>query len=185
LNREHGGESDRVDPLQSAFQFARDLECVAFQLDARHDARMGEAEDPCDESPGGRVHEIIGLDAGQHEVVGQRADCRREEARDLADVVRGGLVEGDSGDLVGSFRKRLAKHLLGALRARGQCDDTSAGFLLEAHCLLKGVLVCAVQLVIEGVALDVFPIRRNLELQVWVRDLLEAHDDVQGHGARP
>src|SRR5207249_4058149 len=81
LNREDGGEGYRVDSLQSAFQFTRDLEAAGFRLDARHDARMGEAEDPGDESSGRRVHEIVRLHAGQHEVARQRADRRLTRSR--------------------------------------------------------------------------------------------------------
>src|SRR5207244_2837410 len=111
LDREHGWERDRIEPLESAFELAGDLEPVALHLNARHHARMG----------------------------------AREAARD-------------------------------------GCPRT--GFLLEPDALLERILVRAVQLVIERVPLDVLPIRRDLKLQIRIRDLFQTHDDVQRHGAR-
>src|SRR5437870_71016 len=184
LDREHGRERDRIEPLESAFELAGDLEPVALHLNARHDARMGEAEEARDESPRRRIHEIVRLDSGEHEVVRHRANRRREETRDLADVVRGRFVERDPDDLVRSLRERLAQHLLRALRACGQRDDATSGFLLEPDALLERVLVRAVQLVVERVPLDVLPIRRDLKLQIRIRNLFQTHDDVQRHGAR-
>src|SRR2546427_717144 len=117
-------------------------------------------------------------------IVSHRANRRREETRDLADVVCGRLVERDPDDFVRSLRERLAQHRLRALRARGQRDDPTSRLLLEPDALLERVLVRAVQLVVERVALDVLAIWRDLKLQIRIRDLFQAHDDVQWHGAR-
>src|SRR2546422_4068323 len=51
LNREHGRERDRIEPLQSGFELAKDLEPLALQLPPRHDTRLREAEEGPHESP--------------------------------------------------------------------------------------------------------------------------------------
>src|SRR5207245_10497141 len=135
-----------------------DLEAVALHLNARHDARMGEAEETRDESPRRRIHEIVRLHAGQHEVVRHRANRRLEETRDLADVVRGRFVERDPDDLVRSLRERLAQHLLRALRACGQRDDATSAFLLEPDALIARILVLAFTLVVAHVSLYTRPL---------------------------
>src|SRR6266540_1326327 len=183
LVRQEGREGDGVDALQSAFELRRDLEPAVLRLDAGDDARVGHPEEPGDQAARRRVPLVVRLDAGQHEVVRQRPDRGGEDPRDRPNVVPG-IVHRDADRLVGPLRQGFAQHLLGPLRAGGEGDHPSALFLLEAHRFLEGVLVRAVDLVVQRVPPDVFPVRGDLELKVRIRDLLEAHDDVQRHGGR-
>src|SRR6266704_2546720 len=183
LDRQEGGEGDGVDALQPPFELRRDLEPAVLRLDLRYDARMRHPEEPGDQAARRRIPLVVRLDAGQHEVVRDRADRGGEDPGDRPDVVPG-ILHRDSDRLVGPFRQRFAQHLLGPLRAGGEGDHPSALFLLEPHRFLEGVLVRAVDLVVQRVPPDVLPVRGDLELQVRIRDLFEAHDDVQGHGGR-
>src|SRR5207247_1611683 len=80
-----------------------------------------------------------------------------------------------------ALREGLPEHRLRPLRAEGEGDDAAPVLLLQADRLLEGVLVRPVHLVIHAVPPDVLPVRRDLELEVRVRDLLHAYDEVQGH----
>src|SRR6266566_4085779 len=183
LDRQEGREGDGVDPLQPAFELRRDLETDVLRLDAGDDARVGHPEEPGDQTARRRVPLVVRLYAGQHEVVRQRPDRGGEDPCDHPDVVPG-ILHRDADRFVGPLRQRFAQHLLGPLRAGGEGDHPSASLLLEAHRFLEGVLVRAVDLVVQRVPSDVLPVRGDLELQVGIRDLLEAHDDVQGHDER-
>src|SRR2546422_954471 len=110
-------------------------------------------------------------------IAGSGAD-RGVVAPDWIGRAAGGARAAPCGGRVGSLRP-------GAWGPRGRREPPPRRFLLEAYRFLERVLVRTVQLVVQRLALDVLPVRRNLELQVRVRDLLQAHDDVQGHGARP
>src|SRR5437899_8297311 len=184
LNRQEGGERDGVDALQTALELGRDLEDAVLDLDARDDAGMGQAGEPGDQPPRRRADLVVRLDAGQNEVVRQRAHGRGEEPRDGPDIVGPGIFGRDSDRLVGAFRERLPQHLIDPLRPQAEGDDATAVLFLEPNRLLEAVLVGAVDLVVQRVPTDVFPVRGNLELEIRVRDLLQANDDVQGHGGR-
>ena len=114
----------------------------------------------------------------------QGPDRRGQDPCDPADVVARGILMPDANGLVRPLRECFPEHLLRAFRPGGERDDAAAVRLLEAHGLLESVLVGAVRLVVQTFALDVEAVRSNLKLEIRVRDLLEAHDDVQGHGRR-
>src|SRR6266581_3938177 len=97
------------------------LEPAVLRLDLRYDARMRHPEDPGDQAARRRIPLVVRLDAGQHEVVRDRADRGGEDPGDRPDVVPG-VVHRDADGLVGAFRQRFAQHLLGPLRARGEGD---------------------------------------------------------------
>src|SRR5438067_4907358 len=143
---------------------------------------MGQAEDSGQEAARRGINIIIRLHAGEDEIVRQRPDGRREKSRVLARVEGGRIVPCDSDRFVRSLREGLPQHLFGPLRAQGHSDDAPSVFLLHPDGFFEGVLVRPVQLVIQRVPPDVLPVRSNLELKVWIWDLLEAHDDVDGHG---
>src|SRR5436309_6498895 len=184
LNRQERGERDGVDSLQTALEFGRDLEDAVLDVDARDDAGMGQADEPGDQPARRRAALVVRLAAGQNEVVRQRAHRRGEEPRDGPDIVGPGIFVRDSGRLVGAFRERLPQHLVHALRPQAQRDHPAAVLFFEPNRLLERVLIGAVDLVVQRVPTDVFPVRGDLELEIRVRDLLQANDDVQGHGGR-
>src|SRR5207245_1892493 len=122
LNRQEGGERDGVDALQTALELGRGLEDAVLDLDARDDAGMGQAGEPGDQSAGRRTDLVVRLDAGQNEVVRQRAHRRGEEPRDGPDIVGPGIFGRDSDRFVGAFRERLAQHLIDPLRPQAVRD---------------------------------------------------------------
>src|SRR5213078_2156398 len=70
LDRQEGRQPQRVHPLESALEFARDLHAAPLDRDARDDAGMGQAEDSGQEAARRGIHIIIRLHAGEDEIVG-------------------------------------------------------------------------------------------------------------------
>src|SRR5947208_3298954 len=184
LDGEKRWQRERVHTLEPTLELARDFELTLSNDDAGDDARMRQTEEPRQQAPGSGIHVIVRLNAGQDEIVGQRADRRRKEPRVLADVERGGIVVCDPDRLVRAFRERLPQHLFRSFRTQGDGDDAASLLLLDPDGLFQRVFVGPVQFVIEGVPPNVLYVRRDLELEVRIRNLFEAHDDVEGHGER-
>src|SRR3989454_6607832 len=182
LDRDKRGSRERDPPLEPALELARDLEPAVRDRDPGHDARVGESEEARDQASGRGVRVVVGLHAREDDVVGQRPDRGREDPRVLPDVERGGGIVRYADRLVRALRERLPEHRLRPLRAEGERDDAAAVPFFQPHGLLEGVLVRPVHLDVHALASDVLPVRRDLELEVGVRDLLHAHDEVQGHG---
>src|SRR3989475_13027672 len=145
---------------------------------------MRQTEDPSQQASGRRVHIVVRLHTSQDQIVGHRPDRGREDPCVLADIERGGIVVCDSDGLVRTLRECLSQHLLGPLRAEREGDHATSVFLLDPDGFFQSEFVRRVQFVVQRVPSDVLPVRRNLELQVRVRDLFEAYHDVEGHGGR-
>src|SRR5207244_10785643 len=111
LDGEKRWQRERVNALEPALELARDFELTLSNDDADDDARMRQTEDSGQQAPGSGIHVIVRLNAGQDEIVGQRADRRRKEPRVLADVARRGTVVCDPAPLVRASRERLAPPL--------------------------------------------------------------------------
>src|SRR5207302_8710842 len=184
LDGEKRWQRERVHALEPALELARGLELTLSNDDAGDDAGVRQAEEPRQQAPRRRVHVVVRLDAGQNKIVGQRANRSSQEPRVLADVERRGIVVCDPNRLVRAFRERFAQHLFRSFRTQGKGDDTASLLFLNPDGLFQSVFVGPVQFVIECVPPNVLSVRRNLELEVRIRNLFEAHDDVEGHGER-
>src|SRR5256885_2186369 len=184
LNREQRRQRDRVDTLEPAFEFACDFELAFLDDDARDHAGVWQAKDPSQQASGRRGHIVVRLHTSQDEIVGHRPDRGREDPCVLADIEPRWIVVSASDGLLRTLRECLSQHLLGPLRAEREGDHATSVFLLDPDGFFQSEFVRRVQFVVQRVPSDVLPVRRNLELQVRVRDLFEAYHDVEGHGGR-
>src|SRR5439155_8414715 len=184
LDGEKRWQREGVYALEPALELARGFELTLSNDDTGDDAGMRQAEEPRQQAPRRRVHVVVRLDAGQNKIVGQRSNRGRQEPRVLADIECGGIVVCDPNRLVRTFRERFAQHLFRSFRTQGKRDDTASLLLLDPDGLFQRVFVGPVQFVIQCVPPNVLSVLRDLELEVRIRNLFEAHDDVEGHGER-
>src|SRR5205807_2584480 len=102
LDGEKCGQRERIHALEPALELARGLELTLSNDDAGDNAGMRQAEEPRQQASRRRVHVVVRLNAGQDEIVGQRADRGRKEPRVLADVEGHGEREEET-DAISSF----------------------------------------------------------------------------------